>query len=145
MQVDYAIAQEKGKTLTILTAMSNKNGQSASTVVEHKGMTSSQYPAAWLTMYLKSLGYEKLIVLVDPESAIGAVARVAVRTLANGSEIKTSPRASKESMGMVGRYQQTLHSQVRAILLMHSLCFQSKSAYAINDANPPRPWIAATT
>ena len=109
VEMDYTMAQEKGKTTTILTMVSKTTGFGAATVVPSKG-AGHPFVVRWVVKQLARMGVQRFVLRTDSEPSIMEVARRTAAELNNGTVVENTARANHQGLGAVERYHQTLHA-----------------------------------
>ncbi|CAE8585279.1 unnamed protein product, partial [Polarella glacialis] len=111
VQMDYTFMEK----LKLLTAYLLDHGYGAATVVQSKGP--ELYAISWLLKLLDQLGLEDVMLHIDPEAALRAVAEKIRAMRQKKTLIQEAPVRSPQSIGGVSRYQRSLQEQIRALRL----------------------------
>ncbi|CAE8735976.1 unnamed protein product [Polarella glacialis] len=95
-------------TLRLLTAYLLDHGYGAATVVQTKGP--ELFAISWLLKWLDQLGLEEVMLRLEPEEALRAVAEKIRAMRQKKTLIQEAPVRSSQSVGGVSRYQRSLEA-----------------------------------
>ena len=124
IQVDYQFYSREGdqvqgeaKLATVCTAVDCSSGWPLSTMVPFKGRTADHYLGLTLVNWINNLGYKKIIIRIDQESALKSVVTDVQNAIgADVVQIQMSPKSSHASLGAAEGMNGFLAGQVRTWL-----------------------------